>query len=240
MPTLPTRFFTFTIGEPARSLDEDALHKLKEAHRVWLLSSAFSDFVRAVSAALQEAIAYIEVATTFQPGTTTVADFNSWRESTRKRVVKAQKGDLPTLLDTVEKGLSSPLTLREQVLSINKVRNCLEHRHGIVTEADLTDKAAQVLQLGWRRMRIFYEKDGAEVAVEPLVPIVGPADVKSKLEDVTKEWKLGDTIDLTVDEFNEAMFTCLLLGNEIVSKLPQVQTAPRNDDPAGGDAGSLV
>ena len=54
----------------------------------------------------------------------------------------ASKLSFPDLLATVNAGLSSPLDFEREFLSMQKVRNCLEHRAGVVRKQDLDEDGA--------------------------------------------------------------------------------------------------
>jgi len=223
LPNLPTAFFHFKIGDQEEKLADGQLEALKESYRTWMLTTAFGELIKAVVAALREAYLFCEVAGTW-PGSLKSPD--QMRGDIDSITTKAQKLDLPTLVDRVSVRLKAPLGLREHVLSINKVRNCLEHRHGVVTKLDINDQANKALALKWRRSKLFYEKDGTEIEVTFGSIIEGPATVMHKFEDATKVFELGERIRFTVDEFNEVMFTCYLLGQDVVSKLPDLPTPP--------------
>ena len=140
-PLLPTNLFHVGFGQVRAELSETELAELKAKYRTWLLTTAFGDFIQAVFAALREAYLYCEAATTW-------TDFVSLEEMQgfiQGIASKGAKFDLPTLLERVSKRLKAPLALHEHVLAINKVRNCLEHRHGIVTKLDLNDPANNCL-----------------------------------------------------------------------------------------------
>ena len=222
-PNLPTSFFHFRIGHQEEKLTNGQLEALKESYRTWMLTTAFGELIKGVIAAFREAYLLCEVVATW-PGSAKSpdqvgADIDSLR-------AEAQKLNLPTLVDRVSARLKASLGLQDHVLSINKVRNCLEHRHGIVTKLDINDQVNNALALKWRRNKLFYEKDGTEIEVTIGSIVEGPATVMQKYEDATKVFKLGEPIRLTVDEFNEVMFTCYVLGQDIVSKLPDLPTAP--------------
>ena len=184
-----------------------------------MLTAAFGEFIKAVFAALHEAYLYCEVVTAWPGSFQSLDEMQAYIDSVR---TKAQKFDLPTLMDRVSARLESPLDLRERVLSINKVRNCLEHRHGVVTKLDINYSPNNTLVMKWRRSKIFCEKDGKEIEVKAGSIIEGPATVMHKFEDATKVFKLGERIRLTIDEFNQVMFTCNVLGQDFVSKLPRL------------------
>jgi hypothetical protein len=59
----------------------------------------------------------------------------------------------PQLLDEVKKRLTSPLHYERELLSLQDVRNCLEHREGIVRERDVRN-SRQVASTGRRGDRI--------------------------------------------------------------------------------------
>ena len=222
---LPTSFVQFRIGDQGEKLTKDQLEDLKGNFRTWLLTRAFEDFIKAVFAALQEAYLYCEVMAG-PPITLTSQDkVKAWLETMK---ADALKFNLPTLMNRVSSRLKSSLDVRDHILSINKVRNCLEHRHGIIRQKDINDSAKNALVMKWRRMKVFYEKDGKEIEVRLGAEIQGPAKVMFRFEDTTKFFKLGERIQLSVDEFNEVMLTCSLLGQEIVSKLPTLPNVSRD------------
>ncbi|MBI1886392.1 MAG: hypothetical protein HYS09_08810 [Chloroflexi bacterium] len=217
LPNLPTSFFQFKIGDQEERLTEEQLEALKQSYQTWMFTTAFGEFIKAVFAALREAYLYCEVVMNWPGSFKSLDEIKSHIDSIR---TKAQQFHLPTLMDRVSERLQSPLDFREHVLSINKVRNCLEHRHGVVTKKDINDPPNNSLKMKWRRSKVFYEKDGREIEVSSGSMIEGPATVMHKLEDASKVFKLGERISLSVDEFNQVMFTCNVLGQDIVSKLP--------------------
>ena len=64
------------------------------------------------------------------------SDFQAAMASAHK---EATKLNFPDLLDAVNKRLKTPLHFEDEFLSFQKVRNCLEHRAGIVSPADADD-----------------------------------------------------------------------------------------------------
>src|ERR1700720_1112195 len=68
----------------------------------------------------------------------------------------------PKLLAHVNAGLTSPLEFEREFLSIQRVRNCLEHRGGIVRKQDLDDQAA-ALTLSFPRLKVFYMRGSEEI-----------------------------------------------------------------------------
>jgi hypothetical protein len=123
LPNLPTSFFHFKIGDQEEKLTEQ-LQALKESHRTWMLTTAFAEFIKAVFAALHETYLYCEAATAWPERFESFDAMSAYVGSVR---AKAHKFDLTTLMDRVSASLNAPLALREHVLSMNKVRNCLEH-----------------------------------------------------------------------------------------------------------------
>ena len=49
--------------------------------------------------------------------------------------LRAHKLHFPALIEDIEKMLAAALPLKEEILSINQVRNCLVHKNAIVAES---------------------------------------------------------------------------------------------------------
>jgi hypothetical protein len=75
---------------------------------------------------------------------------------------RAGEANFPDLIAQVNQGLTAPLHFESQFVSLQKVRNCLEHRDGVVGGKDV-DPDTKVLRLALPRLKLFYETDGKEI-----------------------------------------------------------------------------
>jgi len=70
----------------------------------------------------------------------------------------------------ISAGLTTPLAFSAEFLSIQKVRNCLEHRGGVVgvQDADIDG----ILRLSFPRFKIFYDRKGEEIELSARPEII--------------------------------------------------------------------
>jgi hypothetical protein len=186
----------------------------------WLLCNGLEDLARGVRESLEAAFVYANIVAA-APNLNTVGKFNSGIEKERKR---AQRLSFTDLLDEVSAKLTAPLLFEAEMRSLQAVRNCLEHRGGVVSKQDLKDKAA--LELRFTRRRMFYKcESGEEIECVPGQKIENPAKLSNApimLGAVaeSRSFRLGETVTLIVADFNEITANCNLLGDDLVAKLP--------------------
>jgi hypothetical protein len=214
-PAVPTDFVALGFHDPEAAFHVADLELLRSQHETWLLQSGFAGLIRGLSATLQEAMVYCRLLE-FVTGTTpTVGELTLLASKTRRQ---ATKKPFPELAATVSKKLSGQLELVPHVLSLNDVRNCLEHRGGIVSEADT--KGNSGLELSWRRQRILWVNPiGEEVLLRPPMVLSG-GRVISRVTDASRSFAIGERIVLTPADFVDVAFTCYAFAIELSQKLP--------------------
>ena len=205
-------FFRVEIGKPEADLE---VQKLK--HKEWLLKKGFEDLVKGINLYLIEAYFFVSL---LDKGDyiTTLGKLNEEINDLRK---SASEQSLPGLLSKVTPSLVAPLRYKNQIKSINSVRNCLVHRNGLVTQKDINDKKNKTLKLQWIRFKCFHEKNGEEVEVRRGEVIEGGTTIQMKQEETSITFKLGDKINFNYKQFNEFVLTCWLFGQDLVQKLPK-------------------
>jgi len=222
---LPSEYVRFTYSqpvEPGKRLPRREVQRRKENFKLWLLTRGFEECSKALLASLRQAYLYVEVVKL--PGRTTAGELTSAIEAIRR---KAARLNFPQLIDAVIAGLTEQPLLVEHVHSINKVRNCLEHRNGTVSQIDVNDDTTNSLVLKWRRMRlVVLSKDGEERDLVVPSVVEGGSAIAVRFEDRAKTFALGEAISLTAAEFNDVAFTCQAFASEVVSKLPELPQAP--------------
>jgi hypothetical protein len=150
-------------------------------------------------------------------GKTTWGEFQELLAVLRSR---ANKTNFPDLLAAVNSKLTEPLHFEREFLSLQAVRNCMEHRAGVVGPQDLDD-GADALTLALPRFKMFVERDGAEIELA-----VGSEVKKAELISVQRvirerAYKRGERIEFDESDLVEAAFGCYLFSVDVVSKLPK-------------------
>ena len=103
--------------------------------------------------------------------------------------------------------------LKTQVLTINATRNCLVHRHGVVSKDDLN--MDEGLQIQWTKMAtILINKDGGKEVVPPFHVEEGDV-VAIRNREEKKIFPIGTQIQFTVQEFSDICWCVFLFGNSL-------------------------
>lgn len=211
--------FGFLFNEAGGS-DEERL----QTFRNWILVKGFQELARGVRETLEEAVLYLEIA---NMGTikTTMAEFESRVADIRKRVGKLNFKDLMVLVNA---GLSEKMTFSDEFMSLQKVRNCLEHRAGRVGHPDIDANSSKMV-LNFPRFRVFYKRGDEEVEVTigetiDTHDIDEDGNVQIYLQQVTStlEYALGEQVVITETHFGEISMSCVLFATDLVSKLPKL------------------
>jgi len=182
----------------------------KTAYTNWLLSKAFQELARSISEALQEAYLYVEVFN-LPGGPATWGELLDIVDGIKQR---ANKMHFPELLSAVSSRLNTPLIFAEEYSSLQKVRNCLEHRAGLVTDGTLTLRFPTVYVVVKTGDEEVIVSDQEKIRVEQ----EGVIQVKSGRFE--KEYKRGERVVLTPLEFQAICRGCLQFCDDLGLKLP--------------------
>jgi hypothetical protein len=192
--------------------------KAQEQYSEWVLSNGFRDTIENLGTFLESAhrvLSCWELVGKQRDGIDiTVADWNE---------VKVGRGfnrlGLPKRLKHIKEqhAILFDETLRSHVLSINKARNCLFHRDGIVSDKDITTDNA--LEVQWRRMVILVQNEDGEKELVRGEVIEGGSQIAIRNEDKTKSFVLGSKMEFTVQEFSDICWCLFLFGEELVRKI---------------------
>jgi len=199
-------------AEPAVANDESR----KATYRAWLLAKGFQDLTRGIRESLEAAhvwIDWIELHGKPLPARG-VAEI----EADLKDV--ANRKNFPDLLNRVNAGLSSPLQWEEAFLSMQKARNCLEHRAGTVHQQKDAGAGNPVLRLSIPRLQIVVQDGEREIELVPNLIVENGGHVAIKPTFRIHEFPVGSEIRFSADDFGEIAFACWLMSQELVGKLP--------------------
>jgi hypothetical protein len=187
----------------------------------WLFSKGFQDLARGVRASLEEAALYLRFISNPPKQLSTSSTLEDLLDAMRK---PATRLPFPQLLADVNSQLTSPLEFEREFLSIQKVRNCLEHRDGVVRKQDLDDLKNE-LTLRFPRMKLFYMRGEEEIELaqdERVDDRSGQASVQilRRLVTRSKMYHLGDRVTFTGTEFSEIAMACAFFGQQLSASVP--------------------
>lgn len=202
-----------SFASETRDVDER-----QNIYKQWVLTRGFHELARGLRLSLEEAYLYVGVAKLH--GTTT---WGRLQEQIAGLKTEANIATFPALVGKVNEALTEKLNFENEFRSLNSVRNCLEHRNGVVGIRDM-NKAEKMLVLSLPRFKLYYVKDGAEI--ELVRGHVVEKDTEILMKRITGEtsYKLGSRISFTPDEFQAIGMACWLFAQDLASKLPRLQS----------------
>ena len=198
-----------------------------------MAAMCISDLARGVRQSLEDAATHIDIATQLSPNAIR-SEINDdtedamvaaiWAAVAARQNVFRQRAQAmrhPQLLEKVTKGLWAPLSWAPELTSFQKLRNCLEHRGGIVGMQDIDETGAMVLRLPYLKVDVV----GQSGAVRPFE--IGMAlQERSSMEvgvDVrTRTFQLGETVEVEPKQIGEMAFACWVFAVDVVDKLTRV------------------
>jgi hypothetical protein len=198
----------------------------REAFKNWVLSKGFQDLARGVRTTLEEAVLYLRTAA-MKHGPTTLAKVEADIAEIRARAGAMR---FPQLLEEVNPGLREPMAFEVEFRSLQKVRNCLEHRGGRVGRTDV-ETGTESLTLSFPRLKLFYLRGDEEVEVAPGEaidtqapdnPFGGQTEVPIYFKRVTRNrtYGLGEAVKITASDFFEIAMACHFFAADLAAKLP--------------------
>lgn len=128
----------------------------------------------------------------------------------------------PQLMAEVNNALAEELHFENEFLSIQKVRNCLEHRDGVVGDSDV-DKETGRLLLSFPRLMMFVEKDGEIVEIGVGSSVEAGQSIGVKMATGTREFEHGTRIAFSEDDLSAIGWGCWAFASELQRKLPSLE-----------------
>jgi hypothetical protein len=189
----------------------------------WILAKGFQDLARGVREGLEEAYMLTRLIDKFVGKVTTLDQFQDLASSSK---FKAGGLSFPNLMGGVSQTLNEPLTFEAEFLSLQKVRNCLEHRGGMVGEKDV-DAETQRLILSFPRLKVFYLRKGQEIELFPGETIDTQEDtvfqeateIFMKPVTQTHEYEVGHAVKIGQRDFFEIALACQMFVDDLTKKL---------------------
>lgn len=215
---LPSDSFPILINDKGKS---KSATELREETINWAIRKGFEDFIIGLSKSFKETYRYLSFRNIASD-----SDLLLTEEELNKKLDKIEKVNeklsVPGFIEEIEKLLGQELPLKKELKSINKVRNCLVHRHGIVKEKDLHNDSS-TLKLCWLDAQYWSVINGKKVYVtydkrkEGLII----DNLSSKIIECDKSFRRGEEIILDINEFNGIAFTCAEYARRIYDIIPK-------------------
>jgi len=216
---LPTDSFPVKItdNKPSPTIEEQ-----KQITLNWTLTKAFKDFITGLTKSFKETYKYLKIYTLSQepPQTRTREDFE---KEFQKVEIDIEKFHFPNFIEKIETLLKQALPFREELLSINQIRNCLVHRHGTVLNKDIKNSPTGNLRLKWISLKFSTAKGGQQTEITYAFRKDGVTVDNLSYETIKNEkvFKQGDKISLNINEFNVISYTCATFATGLFPLMPQ-------------------
>lgn len=185
----------------------------REELSAWIIGQAVGEVTRGVRAALEEAYLFAVIATRLP---TRWDDLGAMVGAARR---EANEWGNPRLLERLGALLTGPLTFEAELTSLQRLRNCLEHRSGVVGERDTGGAREMVLTLP--RLAIMHRIDGEVREVQPGVPLAeGQNQLWAQRVNRETAFRMGERVTLTPDQLGEIFLACHFLAADLLARLP--------------------
>jgi hypothetical protein len=189
----------------------------------WLFKKAFEEFIVGIIESLIEAYIFVKLDTFSKSTKTESYTLNQISEKIASINTQSLKLRFPELIEGIESELKSSLFLKDEILSINQVRNCLVHRNSFVSTKDINDLSNQSLKLSFVELVVISEKDGKiiEVKLEDKKEgfLTKKIDLQSRNRSIS--FKKGELVKIDPTTFNNISFTCYQFVNKLLESIPE-------------------
>jgi hypothetical protein len=188
----------------------------------WLYSKTFQDIMRGLKGSLEQAYLAINLLSR----THKVASGSTIDAFLAPLIKEAATLHFGPLLERVNERLPEPLPFVEAYQSLQRARNCLEHRNGIV--GDIDAPAGGLMILSFPRLKTFYMREGEEIELEP-GHTVDAQDGKDEVQILVKielkqlRFSKGQRLKIEAKDFNEMAFACNYFAERLAKQVSAVK-----------------
>ncbi|MCX6320454.1 MAG: hypothetical protein NTX93_01430 [Bacteroidia bacterium] len=217
---LPTDSFPILINDKE---SKPTISEQKQITLNWTLKKAFEDFINGLTKSFKEAYKYLNYFALYKESLHTRTREDLEKEF-QKIEIDIERFHFPDFIEKIEKLLKQPIPLKEEILSINQLRNCLIHRHGEVGEKDIKNSLSDDLRLKWISLKFWTNIDGqqTEITYDFRKDGVIVDNLSCKTIKNEKVFKLKDKISLDINEFNDIACTCATFSRELFRLMPRL------------------
>lgn len=186
--------------------------KAKTEFQEWCLRNSFRDCVETISIFLEECHLVCALLDARENCRINIEDYNQIVSKGQKRFCDLK---FPAKIEHLRQKFSVSSCLEEHVLSLQKVRNCLVHRSGIIGQQDLN--ADNELIAKFREIQFLVlspDRTNEQIITGPTTMNEGEHLV-TRNQDYEKHFRLGQKIDFTPLEHFRTVSTFFVFGREI-------------------------
>ena len=128
------------------------------------------------------------------------------------------------LITEIEQKSGIELQHKDEILSINQIRNCLIHANGKVSEKHINNNLENTLQLSYYDLIAIIEKDGNLIEMNLEHRNIGyqSENINLELRKRNVNFKIGEEIVLDQDIFNGVVYTCSIFVIQLLNILEEL------------------
>jgi hypothetical protein len=216
---LPTDSFPIVINDKK---SKPTIDEQRQITLNWTLTKAFEDLINGLTKSFKETYRYLRIYSLYK-ASPLVMSRDEFEKKLNKIEMEIDKLHFPDFIERIENNLSLLLPLKEEILSINKIRNCLVHRDGVVEDTDIKNSMTNSLHLKWISLKFWTTVAGkqTEITYDLRKDGVTVTDINYETTNNEKVFKLKDKISLNINEFNGIAYTCSTFAQNLFQVLPR-------------------
>jgi hypothetical protein len=217
-----------TMGFIQENLDTK---RVNDACINYIYSKILLELARAVRESMDNAYVYLQ----FYSSNRTFKTVSQAHQMHQTHRTRAQKMDAKKLANKIQKLCGKPFDYLAELESLKRVRNCLEHRNGIIGDEDINEDG--IMELAYPGIQFFAKskKTNEEVLLRTNDDQVSFAiyDEKTnsfKLQEDAKIWVKyskfsknfvrGNAVSFSCNEMIDVCHGCIFLAGDIEDKMP--------------------
>lgn len=205
--------------------------EIKDEFTHWCLRNSFTEAIDQVSAFLEECRF---IARLYHMGSKVSG--SAWNDALLDERKKFHKKGLPEKIAYLRERYSVGSQFEDHVLSLNRVRNCLVHRLGVVSDVDVKDSGTLVVR--WQGMRFLLRDSvtGVETLLEGPTQTKNESELQLRIGPIEKTFHLRESIRLSPAELGYTMHTFYAFALENLQAIAKLQPDPVDADSLAPDA----
>ena len=191
---------TISVSLPTRPLAD-----VREDTRLRTLSDALRDCVEEVSRFLEETRRLCAAVCLADEGTVTA---NRWREAVEVPASSFDRLTFPDKIARLQRDYGATILHDsiEFIATLNKLRNCVVHRHGVVDERDCNDD--QSMRIRWQKNELFDRTVGGTESLLTLPHVLNAGDqILARLCDEQKSFRRGERVSVSETDLAGMWYT---------------------------------
>ena len=188
----------------------------KERSGQWLLTSFLTDSINATGNFLDECH---KICALYRLGGAGSLVGQEAKDVFEKDVKAFPRRSFPGKFQRLRDDFGVETDLEEHFMSLNKARNCLVHRRGIVSPGDTNRENELVIK--WRAVQLVVRPpDGAEgTAIEAPTVVDEGSSIGLKFQEKARAFKMRQRITLEAAELCQSIYTLSLFASKLVESI---------------------